>query len=88
MFWKPILNCKKNARREYEGENKRRKFEYQCGECLNYFPDKEVAVHHINPVGALNSFEDLATFVKNLFCEEDGLILLCDGCHDKEHKKR
>ena len=35
MYWKPIYDCKRNAKREYVGSNKRQKFEYQCNKCKN-----------------------------------------------------
>ena len=87
-FWKPIMETKKAAKRAYEGGiNKRQRFEYQCGECLDYFPDKEVEVHHIEPAGSLSCADDLPGFVERLFCEKEGLIVLCRHCHDQEHKK-
>ncbi len=85
--WKPIQEVKKDAKRPYIGENKRRKFSYECSRCKGLFSDKEVAVHHIIPAGTLKSFDDIGTFCKNLFVEKDLLILLCDGCHTKEHEE-
>ena len=85
--WKPIQEVKKAAKRPYVGENKRRKFSYECSRCLQLFSDKEVAVHHIVPAGTLKSFDDIGTFCKNLFIEAPGLILLCDNCHTKEHEE-
>lgn len=85
-FWKPILEVKKTAKRPYVGPNKRQKYEYCCSECGKWYPDKEVAVHHKNPVGSLNCAADLPGFVERLFCEKEELVVLCDGCHDNEHK--
>lgn len=85
--WKPIQEVKKAAKRPYIGENKRRKFSYECSKCKNLFSDKEVAVHHIVPAGTLKSFDDIGTFCKNLFVEKNLLILLCDDCHTKEHEE-
>jgi len=86
-WWKPITDCKMSARRKYKGLNKRLKWEYQCNNCKNYFPDKKIQVDHITPAGSLNSFEDLPSFVKNLFCEKEGLQVLCSTCHDIKTKK-
>ena len=86
-FWKPILAVKNKAKRPYHGPNKRRKFSYVCYECKNEVDGKACAVHHIVECGSLKSGDDLKGFVERLFCEEDGLILLCDKCHDKQHKK-
>jgi 5-methylcytosine-specific restriction endonuclease McrA len=85
-WWKPITQCKMKARRAYKGPNKRQKFEYQCNECKNWFPDKKVNVDHINPAGTLRSANDLPGFVERLFCEIDGLQVLCSGCHDIKTK--
>lgn len=87
MYWKPISKVKNDAKVPYVGENKRRKFSYICSKCKHEFASTEVNVHHIIPCGTLTCSQDLGIFVENLFCEEDKLILLCSGCHDKEHKK-
>jgi hypothetical protein len=92
-WWKPIAQCKLNAKRAYKGPLKRQKFEYQCKECNNWFPEKEIAVDHIVPAGELNDFNDLPDFCKRLFCEVDGLQVLCNNCHtiktqlEKENRK-
>jgi len=85
-WWKPILQCKLKSRRAYKGPNKRQKFEYQCNECKNWFPDKKINVDHIVRLGALNCAEDLPGFVNRLFCEGDNLQVLCSSCHDTKTK--
>jgi 5-methylcytosine-specific restriction endonuclease McrA len=86
-FWRPISACKQNAKRPYKGVNKRQKFEYQCNLCKNWFSDKETAVDHIIPVGSLKSFEDLPGVVERLFCEIEGLQVLCSNCHTEKTKQ-
>lgn len=88
--WPPKYTVKQRNKRAYSGPNPRQKFEYKCDGCGNYFPDKEVEVDHIEPVGSLLSFEDLPGFVERLFCPVEGLQLLCkDGCHRaKTNKER
>ena len=86
-WWKPITQCKLKARRPYKGPNKRQKFEYQCKQCEQWFPDKHVNVDHITPAGTLRCANDLPGFVERLFCEIDGLQVLCSKCHDKKTKK-
>jgi 5-methylcytosine-specific restriction endonuclease McrA len=86
-WWKPITQCKMKARRPYKGPNKRQKFEYQCKECQQWFPDKQVNVDHITPAGTLRCANDLPGFVERLFCEIDGLQVLCSKCHDKKTKQ-
>jgi 5-methylcytosine-specific restriction endonuclease McrA len=81
-FWKPITQCKMANRRTYKGPLKRQKFEYQCNECKQWFPDKKINVDHITPAGSLNCANDLPGFVERLFCEIDNLQILCEVCHN------
>lgn len=83
-FWKPITECKLQARRLYKGVNKRQKYEYQCNTCKNWFIEKKINVDHICPAGSLNSAQDLPGFVDRLFCEVDNLQVLCEACHNKK----
>ena len=86
--WPPIVSeALKQVRREYKGENKRRKWEYQCQECGNWYKSTEVQVDHIVSAGSLKSFEDLPGFCERLFCEVDGLQVLCGTCHQKKTNK-
>ena len=86
-FWKPITQCKNDARRKYKGANKRQRWEYQCNKCKKWFNGTTVSVDHIKPVGTLTKFEDLPDFVRNLFCEVHNLQCLCSGCHNKKTSK-
>lgn len=81
-WWKPITQCKLNAKRTYKGPNKRQKFEYQCNDCKEWFAEKNINVDHIQPAGSLNCANDLPGFVERLFCEVDNLQVLCSGCHN------
>ena len=86
-WWKPITECKQNAKRPYKGSNKRQKFEYQCNKCKKWFPDKQINVDHVLPAGELNKADDLPGFVERLFCEVEGLQTLCLNCHDIKTKQ-
>ena len=78
----PVKYSVKNAAsRPYVGSDKRRKKEYQCAVCDNWFADKEVAVDHIIPCGSLKTYSDLPKFVETLFCEADNLQVVCKDCH-------
>lgn len=83
-WWKPIQECKKKVKRVYKGNNKRQKFEYKCNICKKYFPEKEIQVDHIKPVGTLKSGKDLELFIENLFCEINNLQVACNSCHNKK----
>lgn len=86
-FWKPINLAKLKARRKYSGPNKRQKFEYQCNCCKKWFPEKDINVDHIIPAGSLNCANDLPAFVERLFCEVQGLQVLCSECHNIKTQK-
>ena len=86
-WWKPITECKQNAKRLYKGSNKRQKFEYQCNKCKKWFPDKQINIDHILPAGELNKADDLPGFVERLFVEESGLQCLCQNCHNEKTKQ-
>lgn len=86
-WWPPISLAKQNARRPYKGMNKRQKYEYKCNICNNWFPDKEVEVDHIIEAGSLQSGKDLEQFVERLFCEVEGLQVVCKSCHQNKTNK-
>jgi len=76
-----MRQCKDAARRTSQSDNKRLKWEYQCNHCNKWFPDKDVQVDHIVPVGTLKCAEDLIGFLERLTPEE-GFQVLCKECHN------
>jgi 5-methylcytosine-specific restriction endonuclease McrA len=82
--WGPIWRTKLKSRRNYVGGNKRQKYEYECSSCRKCFPNRKVNVDHIVPVGAIRSDSDLVGYIERLLCAEDGLQVLCTGCHRKK----
>lgn len=64
-----------------KGKAGKHRFEFQCAKCKKWYPDKETAVDHITPAGSLKCFDDLPAFVERLYCEADGLQILCHPCH-------
>ena len=88
----PKWNVLKNAKRAYTGDAKNQKWEYQCNVCKQWHKQKDISVDHIVPCGALNSFDDLPGFVERLFTNEEGLQVICKGCHKEktlaENKER
>lgn len=87
LAWKPMREAKLRSRREIQNPESRAKFEYKCIHCKNWFPEKEIEVDHIIEAGSLTCSGDLAGFVERLFCEVDGLQILCKACHkQKTHK--
>lgn len=84
--WNPLVNgVFMRSRRPYTGACKRTKWEYECSGCGKWFPAKQINVDHIVPCGNLKTFDDLPGFVERLFCEVDGLRLLCETCHFARH---
>lgn len=57
---------------------------YKCNKCLEDFPQKEVEVNHITPVVPLSGFDSWDGVVERLFCEKDGMEVLCKPCHRSE----
>lgn len=86
--WPPLVRHALNAvKRKSQSENKRLKWEFQCRQCQQWFSRKEVEVDHIEPCGTLKSFADLSVFADRLFCETDGLRVLCLDCHLKRKEE-
>jgi 5-methylcytosine-specific restriction endonuclease McrA len=84
-FWKPAINAKMKARRKYEGENKRQKWEYQCNHCEEWFADKEVQTDHVVACGQLKYLEDVSGFLERLTAEgKESFQILCLKCHQKK----
>lgn len=86
-WWKPATEAKTKARRAYKGKNKRQKWEYKCAECTHYFKATEINIDHIVPAGSLKTYSDLPGFVERLFCEANGLQVMCEDCHNKKTAK-
>jgi hypothetical protein len=74
---------KQKAKRTITKEKRKgnQRYEYQCACCKAWYPNKEVEVDHIIACGSLRCYDDLAGFVKRMFCEADGLQVLCKTCH-------
>lgn len=80
--WPPVYKALANAKVPYTGDNKRKKWWYECADCKQLFDGKNVSVDHIEPVGTLLKKSDIADFIEKLFCSTDKLQVLCDNCHD------
>lgn len=60
---------------------------YLCAACKGAFPLKEVEVNHIVPVIPLSGFDSWDGTIKRMFCEKEGLEVLCKPCHKEITKK-
>jgi hypothetical protein len=54
---------------------------YRCSKCGFEFPLKEVQVNHIEPVVPVEGFDDWDDVIYRMFCEKNGLEVLCVPCH-------
>ena len=82
----PKYQVKKAAQRKKKGH---KRYEYNCADCKRWFPNSAIQVDHIEPAGSLKKFSDLPGFAERLFCEPDGLQVLCKGCHQiKTNRER
>lgn len=66
---------------------------YQCAGCGNLFKQADVQVDHIDPVVSVtDGFIDWNEYIMRMFCEADGLQVLCSECHgvktQNERKQR
>jgi 5-methylcytosine-specific restriction endonuclease McrA len=64
------------------------KYLYRCACCGQLFKEKEIAVDHIIPViDPSSTVWDWNEYIKRLFCDVEGLQILCrDKCHAAKTK--
>jgi 5-methylcytosine-specific restriction endonuclease McrA len=56
---------------------------FKCRCCGGLFPQKGVQVDHIKPIiNPETGFSGWDSFIDNLFCEKEGLQVLCLACHN------
>lgn len=87
--WAPIHNIKKKARVS--------RGLYECECCGAHVPPtvregkkrvKNIFVDHIEPIiDPAKGFTTWDECIERMFCEEDGLQLLCKTCHDEKTKE-
>lgn len=90
MYWKPMIIARDTVRRPYSGNNKHRKWEYQCAECKNWFSQDQIHIDHIIPCGSLKSYDDIIPFLLRLTPEDPKAFqVLCKEHHqEKTNKER
>jgi len=59
---------------------------YKCNKCKEDFPAKEVEVNHIQPIVPVSGFDSWDGVIARMFCEADGLEVLCKPCHKEVTK--
>lgn len=82
--WPPKYSCLNKA---YIGKKVNRKTgrlakHFKCNSCNEEFPQSEIAVDHIDSViDPIIGFVSWDEVIRRMFCEEDGLQVLCKQCH-------
>ena len=60
---------------------------YKCLECATVSKRKFVHVDHVFPVvDPLKGFEGFDTYISRLYCDKEGLQILCSSCHSAKTK--
>ena len=60
---------------------------YKCAGCSDVFKLPQVEVDHITPVVSVESgFVDWNIYISRMFCDADGLQILCSECHSLKTK--
>ena len=82
--WRPRKDALKKAcvgKRLNEATGKDN-LHYKCAACSNLFKNADVQVDHINPVVSVeDGFVGWDVYMERMFCEVDGLQVLCKTCH-------
>lgn len=81
--WPARYTCLNDAYRETKTNVKtgRMAKHFECNSCHEQFPQKDVEVNHIIPVIPVEGFDSWDNTIERLFCEKDGLEVLCKPCH-------
>jgi 5-methylcytosine-specific restriction endonuclease McrA len=84
--WPPKYECLKAACVGVQRNPKtnRDAKHYLCKACGEVFPQKQVQVDHIDPIGHCVSWD---LFIEKLFCESGNLQVVCKECHKKKTKE-
>lgn len=78
------LGAARERYRPQPGESPtRRKWVYRCAICDQLKFRDQVEVDHIEPCGSCRSYEEVGEFARRMFCEPDGLRILCKSCHQE-----
>lgn len=84
--WPPKFDVLKSALvgRRLNKKSGREANHYLCAECGETFPQSNVQVDHIKPIG---DWSDWGVAIEALFCEAENLQVLCKTCHKKKTKE-
>ena len=82
-WWKPKMECLNMAcvGQRTNVKTGRLAKHFTCAHCNEVFPAKDVQVDHITPLVDPCGFTGWDGFIERLFCEVDGMQVLCKPCH-------
>jgi 5-methylcytosine-specific restriction endonuclease McrA len=82
-WWKPKMETLRLARvgTRVNKATGRMAMHHKCKICKEDFPSKEVQVDHITPLVGAEGFKTWDEFIGILFCEKEGMQVLCKPCH-------
>jgi 5-methylcytosine-specific restriction endonuclease McrA len=60
---------------------------HECASCKSLFVSKDVEVNHKVPVVPVTGFDSWDGVIERLFCEADGLEVVCKTCHKEITKQ-
>lgn len=85
--WNPKWDKLKQGRRPNQSTNKKLKWENNCEECNEWFPESQIQIDHIIPCGGLSGedwLDKIKPWIIRAFVEIDGFRRLCKSCHLKK----
>lgn len=87
--WGPVYQARKDAEvgKRINKSTGRMAMHFECACCSEAFPAKQVAVDHIDPIiDPAVGFTNWDETIERMFCEAEGLQVLCKECHDAKTK--
>lgn len=87
--WPPkyeVLNAAKRGK-QVNAATGRIAEHFLCAGCGELFPSKFVVVDHIQPVVPVTGFVNWDDVITRMFCDVEGLQVLCKECHKIKTKE-
>jgi hypothetical protein len=89
-FWKPKMEKLAEGRRPNQSSNKRLKWENNCEQCKQWFPESSIQIDHVIPCGGISGddwLDKIKEWIIKAYVEIDGYQRLCKQCHAEKTKK-
>lgn len=92
--WPPKYEALKRAcvGKRHDPATGKQSFRYTCQGCANIFKAADISVDHIETAVPIEGFTSWDEVIHRMFCEADGLQILCHDCHgiktQNERKQR